>query len=312
MADLAEISTWETGIYQFEEADVVQGGPAGIDNVPTRQLANRTLYLKNLVDALGTGKLDLSALASQVQAEAGTDNTKWMTPLRVAQAIAALAAIAMASETVAGKVELATVAETITGTDTARATHAAGVKAAINAAVASLVNSSPTTLDTLNELANALGNDPNFATTMTAALGNKAPIASPAFTGVPTATTATPGTASTQLATTEFADRLRDVSSNPQNASYTLDIADRGKSIDFTGPAGQTITIPANSAVALPVGSTITFTNNSANVLSIAINTDTLRMGGTTNVGTRTLAAYGVATARKVAATTWIITGNLS
>lgn len=43
----------------------------------------------------------------------------------------------------------------------------------VKAVVAALVNSSPATLDTLQELATALGNDPNFATTMTTALGNK-------------------------------------------------------------------------------------------------------------------------------------------
>lgn len=177
MADLAETSTWETGIYQFEESDVVQGGPAGIDNVQPRQLANRTLYLKNLVDALGTGKLDLSAKATQALAEAGINDTTWMTPLRVAQAIAILAAVANATETVAGKVELATVGETVSGTDTTRATHSAGVKAAINAAIAAILDSTPTTLDTLNELAAALGDDPNFSTTILAALGGKAALA---------------------------------------------------------------------------------------------------------------------------------------
>ena len=39
--------------------------------------------------------------------------------------------------------------------------------------IAGLVNSAPETLDTLNELATALGDDPNFATTMTTTLGNK-------------------------------------------------------------------------------------------------------------------------------------------
>lgn len=46
----------------------------------------------------------------------------------------------------------------------------------IATAVSALVNSSPATLDTLNELAAALGNDPNFATTITTALGNKQPL----------------------------------------------------------------------------------------------------------------------------------------
>ena len=39
--------------------------------------------------------------------------------------------------------------------------------------VAGIVNSAPETLDTLKELSTALGDDPNFATTMTTALGNK-------------------------------------------------------------------------------------------------------------------------------------------
>lgn len=177
MANLPETPVWETGIYQLEETDPVQGGPNGIDNQQGKQLANRTLWLKQLAENLGTGKLDLSALATQAEAVAGTDNTKWMTPLRVAQAIVALATVAAASETVSGKVELATVAETITGTDTVRATHPAGVKAAINAAVAAVIDSSPTTLDTLNELAAALGDDPNFATTIMTQLGGKASLA---------------------------------------------------------------------------------------------------------------------------------------
>ena len=43
----------------------------------------------------------------------------------------------------------------------------------VQAAIAALVASSPAALDTLNELAAALGNDPNFATTMTNALAGK-------------------------------------------------------------------------------------------------------------------------------------------
>jgi hypothetical protein len=49
--------------------------------------------------------------------------------------------------------------------------------------VAALINSAPAALDTLNELATALGNDASFSTTITNALGLKAPLASPTFTG---------------------------------------------------------------------------------------------------------------------------------
>lgn len=46
----------------------------------------------------------------------------------------------------------------------------------VMAALAALADSAPATLDTLNELAAALGDDPNFATTITNALASKAPL----------------------------------------------------------------------------------------------------------------------------------------
>ena len=52
-----------------------------------------------------------------------------------------------------------------------------------DARAALLVDSAPSTLDTLNELAAALGDDPNFATTTANSIGLKAPLASPSFTG---------------------------------------------------------------------------------------------------------------------------------
>ncbi|MQG93418.1 hypothetical protein F6X59_12005 [Pseudomonas sp. MN1F] len=71
-------------------------------------------------------------------------------------------------------------------------------------AVANLIASAPGTLDTLNELATALGNDPNFATTMTNELATKAALASPSFTGDPKAPTAAATDNDTSIATTAF------------------------------------------------------------------------------------------------------------
>lgn len=71
----------------------------------------------------------------------------------------------------------------------------------VKAVVAALVNGAPGTLDQLNELAAALGNDPNYATTITNLLAAKAPLASPSLTGTPTAPTPTVGTNTTQIAT---------------------------------------------------------------------------------------------------------------
>ena len=47
-------------------------------------------------------------------------------------------------------------------------------KTQVDKKISDLVNSAPETLATLNELASALGNDPNFATTIATQIGNKA------------------------------------------------------------------------------------------------------------------------------------------
>lgn len=52
----------------------------------------------------------------------------------------------------------------------------------VSTAISNLVASSPAALDTLNELAAALGNDANFSTTITNTLALKAPLISPSFT----------------------------------------------------------------------------------------------------------------------------------
>jgi hypothetical protein len=72
------------------------------------------------------------------------------------------------------------------------------------AELAAILDDAPGALNTLNELAAAIGDDPAFFTTTTNNLALKAPLASPALTGVPTAPTAIAATNTTQIATTEF------------------------------------------------------------------------------------------------------------
>jgi hypothetical protein len=57
---------------------------------------------------------------------------------------------------------------------------------AISTAISNLIDGSPVALDTLNELAAAINDDASYAATITTALGFKAPLASPAFTGTVT------------------------------------------------------------------------------------------------------------------------------
>ena len=94
-----------------------------------------------------------------------------------------------------------------------------------------------------------------------------------------------------------------------KSASYTLALADQGTMISITTGG---VVIPANGSIAFPVGSSIVIFNNSASTQSLSITTDTLRQAGTTNTGTRTIAAYGLCTVVKVASTTWVVSGNVS
>lgn len=98
-----------------------------------------------------------------------------------------------------------------------------------------------------------------------------------------------------------------DVPINSQNAGYTLALTDRGKCISMA--TAGTFTIPANGTIAFPVGSVVSFFN-ATTVSTIPITSDTLILAGTATTGTRTLAANGFATALKVAATTWVISGT--
>jgi len=111
-----------------------------------------------------------------------------------------------ASLTAAGIVELATTSETTTGTATNRAVTPAGVQAAIDA----LVDSAPGALNTLNEIAAALGDDSDYASTITTALALKSTIASPTFTG----TIAIPNISNIETAITANTAKSTNVATN--------------------------------------------------------------------------------------------------
>jgi hypothetical protein len=91
----------------------------------------------------------------------------------------------------------------------------------VTTAINNLIAAAPGALDTLDELALALGDDPNFATTMTNTLALKAPLASPDLTGTPTTPTATPGTNTTQIASTAFVAALGALKANLASPALT-------------------------------------------------------------------------------------------
>ena len=83
--------------------------------------------------------------------------------------------------TIARDTEVTSAASAAITTAVAQAGAAADTK--ISTAIANLINSAPETLNTLDELAAALADDPSYATSITTALALKAPLANPTFTG---------------------------------------------------------------------------------------------------------------------------------
>ena len=99
---------------------------------------------------------------------------------------------------------------------------------------------------------------------------------------------------------------------NSKSAAYTLVLGDAGKHIfhPAADTTARTFTIPANASVAYPIGTAVTFINMTAAVVSIAITTDVMYLSDAGTTGTRSLARYGSATAVKITATNWIISGS--
>ena len=105
---------------------------------------------------------------------------------------------------------------------------------------------------------------------------------------------------------------FRNVPINSQSAAYTTVLADAGKAIlhPSTDANARTFTIDSNANVAYALGTVLTFINMTSQVVTIAITSDTMYLAGTGTTGSRTLAAYGVATAIKMTSTTWLISGT--
>lgn len=98
-----------------------------------------------------------------------------------------------------------------------------------------------------------------------------------------------------------------------KTSNYTLTLADAGRHILHPGTdtTARTFTIPANASVPYEIGTAITFVNQNgtSGVVTIAITSDTMRLAERGTTGSRTLARNGVATALKIDATEWIISG---
>jgi hypothetical protein len=162
----------------------------------------------------------------------------------------------------------------------------------VDAAINALIADAPGALDTLNELAAALGDDPNFATTITNAIALKAN-----QTDLDTLTT-TVNTKANALA-----------SFVALSANRTLELTDGGKVLTFTNSTAVTVTVPANATIEFPVGTQIAVLRNGTGTVTFAG-----ASGVTVNSKDSALAIagqYASAALLKTATDTWQLIGSL-
>ena len=155
------------------------------------------------------------------------------------------------------------------------------------------------------------GYDANTTTaTNTQTLTNKT-LTSPTLT---TPVLGTPSSGTLSNCTVDGTDEVgfRNLPQNSQSADYTSVLTDSGKHIyhPTTDANARTYTINSNANVAYPIGTALTFVNMTAEVITIAITSDTMYLSDAGTTGSRSLAQYGSATALKLTATTWLISGS--
>ena len=164
-----------------------------------------------------------------------------------------------------------------TAQSTAIATAKAEAIADATSQVNALLTGAPAALNTLDELAAALGDDANFAASVTTSLGLKV-------------------------------DSLTPISQ--KTASYTLSsLTERDDLIEMGSGSALTLTIPANATVAYPVGTSLDILQTGAGQVTIAG-----AAGVTVNAtpGLKLRTQWSSATLFKRAENTWVVFGDLT
>ena len=158
--------------------------------------------------------------------------------------------------------------------------------------VDAVIDSAPGALNTLNELAAALGDDANFSTTVTNSLATKAPLASPALSGTPTAPTAGSSTNTTQIATTAFVQTAVAGTVNLTNFSVTSNSASGGGALSYNNSSGAFSYTPPDLSSFLTSVSFSSLTGKPTTVSGYGI-TDALTTGADADIGSNDFITTG-------------------
>jgi len=173
-------------------------------------------------------------------------------------------------------------ADTAKPVSTAQATAIATAKseaiASATAQVDALLTGAPAALNTLDELAAALGDDANFAASVTTSLGLKV-------------------------------DSLTPISQ--KTASYTLSsLTERDDLIEMGSASPITLTIPTDATLNFPIGTSIDILQTGAGQVTIAPVSGTVTVNATPGLKLRT--TWSSCTLLKRAANTWVVFGDLT
>ena len=292
-------STTSIGLVDATEIGYLNGVTSGVQSQLTALGSADTAHAAQTTNVHGIADTSVLATATTVAtakseaiAAAGT-----AADTKVSTAVAAL------TKSSVGLANVDNTADTAKPVSTAQATAIATAKSEAIADATSQVNAlltgAPAALNTLDELAAALGDDANFASTVTTNLAAKAPLASPTFTGTVTlpaagivfsdGTQAKAGVPSITTFGSSFA------------ASATLAAGEQDKFVPVAGAV--VITLPATG---YSTGQSIDFYQASGTGASFA---STNSVVGTPGLKFRT--TNSVVTAMKTAAG-WLIFGDLS
>ena len=221
-------------------------------------------------------------------------------------------AVAALTKSSVGLANVDNTADSAKPVSTAQATAIATAKseaiASATASVTAVINNAPAAFDTLKEIADYIATDQSAGSALTSSVALKAPIASPTFTG--TVTVASAGVAFTDKTQTKAGVPSLTTIATEKSASTTLDALGtdaevRDSLVPLSGAVNISFEATGNAKYA--VGSSINFYQSAGTGANI------------TGSGVTILATPGATlrttnssvTATKIAATTWLLAGDL-
>ena len=325
------ISNTANLVYQSDLTDAIDGAEVnqallagtGIDwneaelrfdidsTVATKTYADNAVSTHQSDSTNVHGIADTSLLATT--ANVATAKSEAITAAGTAADSKVSTAVAALTKSSVGLANVDNTADSAKPVSTAQATAIATAKseaiADATSQVNALISGAPGALNTLDELAAALGDDANFATTVTNGLAAKAPINAPTFTG--TVTVAAAG-----IAFTDGTQTAEGVPSRTpiiqKTASYTLSaLTERDDLIEMGSATAVTLSIPTDATLNFPIGTSIDILQTGAGQVTIAAVTP-----GTTTVnatpGLKLRTTWSSCTLFKRAANTWVVYGDLT